>query len=180
MDSNKEKQKPGKAAEKAREKLSEAGEKAKEKLGTAGQKAMHKLGEAGGKAREAGEKAREKGKKLMGLTYERLGVLADSPAFRSITARTWSGVALAALYMFFMLLDQINYRWWIMLPLGAGGLYLLGKQWYGSEDRKSVDAKLCFVALVVLAIMVVYRDALLSEMMLDRLEAVKGIKEAFE
>jgi len=169
MDSEKEKQKheedngqPGEAGERAREKLSDAGQRARQKL------------------EKAGEKAREKGKTLMTFAYERLENLAGSPAFRSITARTWIGVALVAFFLFFMLLDQINYRWWIMLPLGAGGLYVLGKQWYESEDRKDVNARVCFVALVVLAIMIVYRDALLSEMMLDRLEAVKGITEAFE
>jgi hypothetical protein len=177
--------------EKAREKAREAREKANEKIAEARQKARHKLEGSGEKAREARQKAREKlgeagakardtGGKLMGVLAEGIRRIGESQWFRSISAQTWAGVGLAVLFLVFMFFEQLNYRWWVMLPLGGAGLYVLGKQWYGSGDRKGMDARVCFFAFVVLALMVVYRDALLAEMMLDRMETVKGIKEVFE
>lgn len=199
----------GETGEKAKERLDEAGEKAREardkanlKIKEAREKGKHKLEESGAKAREkldeAGEKAKEArqrtmeglgkagsktkdaGKKLFDLLADGIKRIGESHWFRSIHMKTWAGVALTLVYFFFVYFEQLNYRWWVMLPLGAAGLYVLGSQWFWSADRKGVDARVCLVAFVVLALLVIYRDALLSEMMLDRMEAVKGIKEVFE
>ena len=179
------------AREKANEKIKEAREKAKHKLDETGEKAREKFHESGEKAREASAKAKEKlgragvrakegSRKLMDLFWDTVQSIVESHWFQSISKQTWGGLVLAVIYPVFMFFEQLNYRWWVMLPIGAGGMYLLGIQWYRSGDRKGVDAKVCFVAMVILALMIVYRDALLAEMMLDRMEAVKGIKGVFE
>jgi len=177
MDSKKAKEKLGEASEKVKHSLEDAGEKARE----AGGKAKEKLGEAGEKVKhsleDAGEKARDEGKKLMGQASEGIRNVRESSWFKSITAITWTGLALAALFTLFMLADALNYRWWIMQPLGVAALLLLGKQWYVSEDRKGFEARVCLVAFVAMSLLMLYRDAWLSGALIKQSKAVLEIKD---
>lgn len=165
----------------AREKLESVGDKTREKLGHASEMAREKFGVAGQKARErfdnAGETARKRGRHLFEVSSEGLRSLSRSSFVREIKPLTWVGIALTFLFVVFIFIQGINYRWWIMLPVGASGLYVLGRQWYKSTDKSGVNATLCLVYLILLLLLLLYRDARMSNSLLQLHKPISEVQE---
>ena len=115
--------------------------------------------QSGGAEASAADKAKE----IAGATVERIkDIRESSPILKSVRPVTWIGLALALVFLVGLFVTTVSVRWWIMLPVGAAGLYILWKQRSTASDQKGYEAKLCLVAGVVLLGMLIWRDAWMS------------------
>ncbi len=149
MEENEKLKKEGNAPEKAVEKNEGAAE-------ASGRRARRAAAAAGGKARE-----------LAGSAAERVRELSETPEFKSIGGLTWAGLGVALLFLLFMPFDALNLRWWVMLPIGVGGVAILWYQWASARGERGFEAKVCLAALAALLALMLLRDALLSNAMLE-------------
>jgi hypothetical protein len=120
------------------------------------------------------EAAAEKAKELAGSASEKVKRITESSAFKSIGPLSWVGLGMALLFLFFMLIDAVNVRWWIMLPLGAGGLFVLWSRWGTARGKNEFESKVCLVGLIVLAAMIFFRDIWISHTLADVLDKLSG------
>lgn len=118
------------------------------------------------KLKGAGEKVREKLKGPMGRLSGKFERITSSAEFKSMSPMTWVGLGLAALFLIFMVFSPFNLRWWMMIPLGLGGLFVLGRQWLNAADKNSTEARTCLAAFIALVAMMLYRDIKMSEVLL--------------
>lgn len=173
--------KGGEKLAKAKEKLEEVGGRTREKISHASDKAREKMGEASQRAREnlghASEKAREKGKHFMEIALDVFGNISKAQWFKEIKPLVWTGIALTFVFVVFMFIQGMNYRWWIMLPVGAAGLYTLGRQWYIATDKSGINATLCLVYLILLLLLMIYRDARMSNSLLQLNKPINEMRE---
>jgi hypothetical protein len=126
------------------------------------------------------DKTVETGKKLAGEAAEKVRELKESPEFRSIRSLTWLGLGIAVLFLVLMPVDNVNYRWWVMLPLGAAGVLILWKQWASAPEKMGFEAKICLGGLVVLAALVVLRDILLTHSLAVMHDSLSKITTPFK
>lgn len=145
-------------------------EEASAKKEAAEEHAHPKMDAAKDKAKELADEAKDKAKVLADEARDKFREISQSPGFQSISVFTWVGAAIAVLFLIAMGIDAFNLRWWIMLPLGAAGHIVLAKEWMTIGDRKSMNARICAGAFIAIALMLVYRDARLSEALLSLVE----------
>jgi len=65
------------------------------------------------------------------------------------------GLGLAAVFLVFMFVDALNFRWWLMLPIAGAGGFVLYRQ---NTDTRGFENKACYYGLIVLAVLFVVRD----------------------
>lgn len=121
--------------------------------------------------------AKEKAKEFTDTAMRKIKDISDSPDFKSIETKTWVGVGLAAAFTFFCFIGPLNFRWWIMLPIAGLGIYSLVKQWYRITDKKSVNGRVCLGALIVLGVMILLRDARMSDALLELNKAALNLQD---
>jgi hypothetical protein len=135
------------------------------------------------KERQAASAAKEKLGSLGHQSSEAFRSVLRSSFFRDTSPFTKAGYVLAMLFVVFMFVDTFNVRWWLMLPLGAGGMYIFWYQWRVSLDvGDRYDAKFCLWGLVGLGVLVLFRDAYISSSLAeihDAIQEIPGAREQF-
>jgi hypothetical protein len=135
------------------------------------------------KEHQAASAAKEKLGSLGHQSSEAFKRVLGSSFFRDTSPFTKAGYVIALLFLVFMFVDTFNVRWWLMLPLGAGGMYIFWYQWRVSLDvGDRYDATFCLWGLVGLAVLVLFRDAHLSSSLAeihDAIQEIPGAREKF-
>jgi amino acid transporter len=131
------------------------------------------------KLRKAKEATLATGRKLAGEAADKVKEIKGSPRFRSIGPLTWLGLGITLLFLFFMLVDTVNFRWWVMLPLGASGLLIFWRQRSSAREKNKFEADVCLVGLIVLAAFMVIRDAWVSYSLADIYDSLSKLDMPF-
>lgn len=137
-------------------------------------------GGSGKRARKAAAVAGGKARELAGSAAERMRELSETPEFKSIGGLTWTALGLGFLFLLFMPFDALNLRWWVMLPLGVGGAAILWHQWASARGERGFEAKVCFAALAALLALMLLRDALLSNAMLEIYDTTSALDSTLD
>jgi hypothetical protein len=135
------------------------------------------------KRNQAASAAKEKLGSLGSQSSEAFKRVLGSSFFRDTSPFTKAGYGLSLLFVVFMFVDTFNVRWWLMLPLGGGGLYVFWYQWRVALDvGDRYDAKFCLWGLVGLAVLILFRDAYISTSLAeihDAIQEIPGAREKF-
>jgi len=69
------------------------------------------------------------------------------------------GLGLVLAFLLFMFINSLSYKWWIMLPLAGAAGFILYRQ---LSDTQGFEKKACFYALIVIGVLILFRDIQMS------------------